>query len=260
MVFDEHKFTFSSIHTTSISSIASSPQSHVPPSIPIVPPSPSPIHNSIISNTIHITGSTNSLAMQVPSLLQDDASSSLHATPLSSSSSSTRYMIPTSLPVPKRAMDPSPLPVVNAHSMVTRGKQFIFKPKAYVSTLEPSIVVDALQDSKWNQVMQEEYTALMKNHTWDLVMLPNGKTPISCKWIFHVKYNPDGNVSRYKAWLVAKGFHQTHGFDFFETFNPVIKPVTMRIVLSLAFVDKHCIPQWLHLRGGLHGSNSWLLH
>lgn len=57
---------------------------------------------------------------------------------------------------------------------------------------------------------------------------------IGNKWAYRVKYNLDGSISKYKARLVAKRHHQTHGIDFFETFSPVIKPCTVRIILSLA--------------------------
>lgn len=84
--------------------------------------------------------------------------------------------------------------------------------------------------------MQEEYTAFMKNNTWSLVPLPPNREPIGCKWVFRVKENADDSLI--KARLVAKGFHHLHGFDFIETFSPVIKPVTMRIILTLALTRK----------------------
>ena len=56
--------------------------------------------------------------------------------------------------------------------------------------------------------MKEELDAMENNHTWTIEPLPNGKQPIGCRWIYKVKYNPDGTVSRYKARLVAQGFTQ----------------------------------------------------
>ena len=54
------------------------------------------------------------------------------------------------------------------------------------------------------------------------------------KWVFKLKHNSDGSINRYKARLVAKGFHQQYGVDFEETFSLVIKPPTVRIILSFA--------------------------
>ena len=82
--------------------------------------------------------------------------------------------------------------------------------------------------------MQSEYDALMRNGTWTLVDLPASRTAIGCKWVFRVKENSDGSVNKYKARLVAKGIHQQLGFDYKETFYPVIKPVKVRLILSLA--------------------------
>ncbi|KAK6131700.1 hypothetical protein DH2020_034567 [Rehmannia glutinosa] len=82
--------------------------------------------------------------------------------------------------------------------------------------------------------MTDEYLALMRNNTWALVPLSSNEHVIGCKWVFRVKKNPDGSVNKYKARLVAKGFSQIAGFDFTETFSPVVKPTTIRIILSLS--------------------------
>ncbi|KAL5578140.1 hypothetical protein UlMin_019839 [Ulmus minor] len=82
--------------------------------------------------------------------------------------------------------------------------------------------------------MTDEYVALLKNNTWSLVELPSDKKVIGCRWVFKVKENSDGSISRYKARLVAKGFNQRPGFDFDETFSPVVKPTTIRLVITIA--------------------------
>ena len=81
--------------------------------------------------------------------------------------------------------------------------------------------------------MDDEYSTLMRNNTWTLVPLPAGRTPIGSKWVFWVKYLPDGFIDKYKARLVARGFNQRAGFDYGETFSPVVKPTSIRIVLSI---------------------------
>jgi histone deacetylase 1/2 len=127
--------------------------------------------------------------------------------------------------------------------MVTRGKTGNLKPKVFLANLEPTSVKTALADSKWSQAMKDEYQALINNNTWTLIPLPPHRKAIGCKWIFRVKENPDGTINKYKARLVAKGFLQTPGFDFTETFSPVIKPVTIRIILTLAVTYKWSVQQ-----------------
>jgi hypothetical protein len=128
----------------------------------------------------------------------------------------------------------------NTHPMQTRSKHGIFKPKpCYTAHLdyaltEPPTFKIASQLSQWCQAMQDEYDALIKQGTWSLVPPPPNHNVVGCKWVYKLKTHSDGSIARYKARLVAKGFHQQQGVDFDETFSPVIKPPTVRMVLSLA--------------------------
>ncbi|GAU39478.1 hypothetical protein TSUD_159100 [Trifolium subterraneum] len=144
-----------------------------------------------------------------------------------------------------RPISPSPPSIShqNDHAMITRGKTGNLKPKTFTASIEPTTVKSALADPKWLQAMKIEYKALMDNHTWSLVPVPPHRKAIGCKWIFRVKENPDGSINKYKARLVAKGFLQTPGFDFNETFSPVIKPVTIRLILTLAVTYKWPVQQ-----------------
>jgi len=127
----------------------------------------------------------------------------------------------------------------NSHPMVTRAKAGIFKPKLYNSVTssfssEPSTIKEALASSSWFQAMQQEYHALLQNKTWTLTSLPPGATIVGCKWIFKNKFNGDEKFQRHKTRLVAKGFNQTKGIDYTDTFSPVVKPTTIRVVLPHA--------------------------
>ena len=101
---------------------------------------------------------------------------------------------------------------------------------------DPVTFHQAMQDSnshKWIEAMNEEYKSMQDNQVWDLVPLPEGKKPIGCKWIFKTKRDSEGNVERYKARLIAKGFTQKEGIDYKETFSPVSSKDSFRTIMAL---------------------------
>src|SRR5438445_3471354 len=92
----------------------------------------------------------------------------------------------------------------------------------------------AKQNPKWLNAMQEEFQALKKNDTWDIVSLPPEKRAVRFKLIFTVKQTPEGKVDRYKARLVTKGYSQTYGIDYDEAFALLAKMSTVRTLVSYA--------------------------
>ncbi|GJZ25183.1 ribonuclease H-like domain-containing protein, partial [Tanacetum coccineum] len=150
----------------------------------------------------------------------------------------------------------------STHPMVTRFRVGTNRPtqrfNLHVSTISPipKSYPIAFRDPNWYRAMLDEYTALIKNNTWILVPRPPDANIVRSMWLFRHKYNADGTLSRYKARLVANGSTQLAGIDVDETFSPVVKPATIRTVLSLA-ISRHWPVHQLDVKNAfLHGSLS----
>ncbi|CAL1381785.1 unnamed protein product [Linum trigynum] len=99
---------------------------------------------------------------------------------------------------------------------------------------DPQTYAQAALHPCWNQAMKEEVTALEANETWDIVDRPPNVVPIGCKWVYKTKFLPDGAIERFKAKVVAKGYTQTYGIDFVDTFSPVAKINYVKLLLAIA--------------------------
>jgi len=106
---------------------------------------------------------------------------------------------------------------------------------------------------EWKSAMDVEFEALMRNKTWHLVPPLPASNVIDCKWVYKVKRRAGGTVDRYKARLVAKGFKQRYGLDYEDTFSPVVKAATIRLILSLAVSQQWSIRQLDVQNAFLHG-------
>ncbi|XP_042756658.2 retrovirus-related Pol polyprotein from transposon TNT 1-94 [Lactuca sativa] len=107
---------------------------------------------------------------------------------------------------------------------------------------EPASYDEARRKKEWVQAMNDEMASIEKNDTWNLVDLPKGRRAIGLKWVFKVKRDPQGNILKHKARIVAKGYIQKQGIDYEEVFAPVARIETVRVILALA------------------GSNGWRVH
>ena len=233
VVFDESTYPFQSLQ---------------PPCFSPNPSSPASSSSLDLYFDKYIPHLSTSSAPSIPN-------ASASALPLSQNpSSNPSFSQPISVPVSSSSdfvSESSTLPLsqsnhpVNSHPMITRSKAGIYKtkPTAYVATKHPlpvdidyvpSTYLQASKHAHWRAAMQDEYNALISTGTWSIVPSHPSQNVVGCKWVFRVKKKADGTIDRFKARLVAKGFHQQEGIDFQETFSPVAKPVTIRILLTLA--------------------------
>nr|GEX45628.1 calcineurin B-like protein 4 [Tanacetum cinerariifolium] len=102
---------------------------------------------------------------------------------------------------------------------------------------EPTSYREAVTSSKgqqWREAIKSEIKPILQNHTWELVDLPPGCKPLGYKWIFKKKMKADGTIDKYKARLVIKGFRQCEGLDYFDTYSPITRITSIRMILVIA--------------------------
>eukprot|EP00253_Pinus_taeda_P036638 PITA_36638 len=100
--------------------------------------------------------------------------------------------------------------------------------------IEPSSFEEAMQHPVWVDVMVEKYDSIVRNNVWDVVPRPENKLVVSSRWLYKVKQAADGSVEKHKAIFVARGFSQVEGIDYDETFAPVARYSSIRLMLALS--------------------------
>lgn len=103
----------------------------------------------------------------------------------------------------------------------------------YPKTLQEALT--SLDANSWQEAINDEMDSLESNGTWHLVDLPPGCKTIGCKWILNKKLKAYRNVDKFKAMLVAKGFRQQENVDFFDSFSPVTRITSIRVLFILAY-------------------------
>ncbi|RVX02837.1 Retrovirus-related Pol polyprotein from transposon TNT 1-94 [Vitis vinifera] len=156
-------------------------------------------------------------------------------------------VLPLPIVSPSDVVPPRPLQVYHRRPRVAAPLPFAEAPadslpipSASLAPALPSLddlpiaIQKALSHPSWRQAMVDEMDALHSNGTWDLVVLPSGKSTVGCRWVYAVKVGPDGQVDHLKARLVAKGYTQVYGSDYGGIFSPIAKIASVRLLLSMA--------------------------
>ena len=106
----------------------------------------------------------------------------------------------------------------------------------YLLENEPRTFKEAVTSPEapfWKEAINSEVESILSNHTWKLVDLPPGNKPLQCKWIFKRKMKADGDIDKYKARLVVKGYKQREGLDYFDTYSPVTRITSIRMLIAI---------------------------
>ena len=269
VVFPEHIFPFHSILPTDIvpdpfpdlvlpipsSNFSQSHQYFVSPSTNPPTPSPPTTGQSPTFSSPPTTGHSPISSLQLDS--QSLSRTPIHTTPVSPTflRRSTRFTKPpsylrdfhchllTSSQINDQSSLSTPYPLSNHLSYNSLSPSYKHLILNIPTQHEPQFYHQIVPFAHWRRAMKEELDAMEANHTWSMVSIPPGKHSIGYRWIYKVKYKSDGIVDRYKARLVAKGYTKQEGIDFIETFSPVAKLVTVKVLLAIAASQKWHLSQ-----------------
>lgn len=125
--------------------------------------------------------------------------------------------------------------VITSYDMVDDEGELV--NYAFYANIELINIAEEIKDSRWVQAMKEELKYKEVNNTWSLVEFPQDKKTIDVKWIYKVKLNPKGEVTRHKARLVAKVFIRREGINFDDFFLPVARIEIIRLVIGLGNIN-----------------------
>lgn len=89
----------------------------------------------------------------------------------------------------------------------------------------------------WRAAIESEYNSLLQNHTWEVVDQVQNRKPLTTRWVLKRKLGPDGEITKYKARMVARGFQQVEGFDYSETYSGVVKAASYRMLFALMAIS-----------------------
>ena len=251
--FSETQFPYTSLTKPNID-LQPAPQNHQnqAPPVTIIPAT------STLRQSPQLATNTGSLGSDSPHPSQQSQSSSSSSSAQSDDHTATATVSPavsseqqqqsSPAPEPRHHSPPAPQPqqpplvAPERHPMTTRSCNNIVKPATKYNNAAqvqcdshwiPTTWQQAMKHAHWRKAMSTEFNSTNENHTWDLVAASERMNVVGCRWVFTIKYNPDGSVRRYKARLVARGYTQLPGIDYTETFSPVIKTTTIRLVLDI---------------------------
>lgn len=135
-------------------------------------------------------------------------------------------------------------------------RKVLFSQRNLVFFFLPHGIREAMNHPEWNESLMEEITKIHMLNTWSLVPRTADMNVLSSRWVHTTKLNPDGTVKKRRSRLVAKGYEQEEGLDYLETFSPVVRTATIRLMLNVATAKEWPIKQLDVSSAFLHGELS----